>query len=117
MDKREQMIRLWFSMWLEKKDLGMDDIFAENVSYTESWGPCYSNRETVKHWFQEWNMRGSVIAWDIKQFFHKENQTIVEWSAEDQIQSLKEFGCNLHNYDPYQKSDTPQFREEKIHWF
>lgn len=35
MDKREQMIRLWFSMWLEKKDLGMDDIFAENVSYTE----------------------------------------------------------------------------------
>ena len=29
MDKREQMIRLWFSMWLEKKDLGMDDIFAE----------------------------------------------------------------------------------------
>ena len=77
MDKREQMIRLWFSMWLEKKDLGMDDIFAENVSYTESWGPCYSNRETVKHWFQEWNMRGSVIAWDIKQFFHKENQTIV----------------------------------------
>ena len=48
MDKREQMIRLWFSMWLEKKDLGMDDIFAENVSYTESWGPCYSNRETVK---------------------------------------------------------------------
>ena len=84
-------------------------------------------------------MRGSVIACDIKQFFHKENQTIVEWyfknvmdngdieefdgisliewSAEDQIKSLKEFGCNLHNYDPYQKSDTPQFREEKIHWF
>ena len=54
MDKREQIIRLWFSMWLEKKDLGMDDIFAENVSYTESWGPCYSNRETVKHWFQEY---------------------------------------------------------------
>ena len=139
MDKREQIIRLWFSMWLEKKDLGMDDIFAENVSYTESWGPCYRNRETVKHWFQEWNMRGSVIAWDIKQFFHKGNQTavewyfknvmengdieefdgisLIEWSAEDQIQSLKEFGCNLHNYDPYQKSDMPQFREEKIHWF
>ena len=47
MDKREQMIRLWFSMWLEKKDLGMDDIFAENVSYIESWGPCYSNRESI----------------------------------------------------------------------
>ena len=70
MDEREKMIRLWFSMWLEKKDLGIDDIFAENVIYTESWGPCYRNRETIKHWFQEWNTRGSVIAWDIKQFFH-----------------------------------------------
>ena len=31
MDKREQMIRLWFSMWLEKKDLGMDDIFVSKM--------------------------------------------------------------------------------------
>lgn len=38
MDEREKMIRLWFSMWLKKKDLGIDDIFAENVIYTESWG-------------------------------------------------------------------------------
>ena len=70
-------------------------------------------------------MRGSVIAWDIKQFFHKGNQTVVEWyfknvmengdieefdgisliewSAEDQIQSLKGIRLYLHNYDPYQK--------------
>ena len=79
MDEREKIIRLWFSMWLEKKDLGIDDIFAENVIYTESWGPCYRIRETIKHWFQEWNTRGSVIAWDVKQFFHKGNQTVVEW--------------------------------------
>lgn len=51
---------------------------------------------------------------DIEEF---DGISLIEWSAEDQIQSLKEFGCNLHNYDPYQKSDTPQFREEKIHWF
>ena len=136
MDEREKMIRLWFSMWLEKKDLGIDDIFAENVIYTESWGPCYRSRETIKHWFQEWNTRGSVIGWDVKQFFHKGNQTVVEWyfknimdngdieefdgisliewSAENRIQSLREFGCNLHNYNPYQNSDMPQFREEKI---
>ena len=117
MDEREKMIRLWFSMWLEKKDLGIDDIFAENVIYTESWGPCYSNRETVEHWFQEWNMRGRVIAQVIKQFFHKGNQTavewyfknamdtgdieefdgvsLIEWSAENKIQSLSEFGSKF----------------------
>lgn len=38
MDERKKMIRLQFSMWLEKKNLGIDDIFAENVIYTESWG-------------------------------------------------------------------------------
>ena len=52
MDEREKMIRLWFSMWLEKKDLGIDDIFAENVIYTESWGPCYRNREIVNIGFR-----------------------------------------------------------------
>lgn len=117
MDERKKMIRLQFSMWLEKKNLGIDDIFAENVIYTESWGPCYSNRETVEHWFQEWNMRGRVIAQVIKQFFHKGNQTavewyfknamdtgdieefngvsLIEWSAENKIQSLSEFGSKF----------------------
>ena len=31
------------------------------------------------HWFDEWNTRGSVLVWEIKQFFHQGNQTIVEW--------------------------------------
>ena len=52
MDKREQMIRLWFSMWLEERKIWeWIDIFGRERVYTESWGPCYSNRETVKHWF------------------------------------------------------------------
>ena len=139
MDNREKIIRLWFDMWLAKKDLGIFNVFSDNAVYIESWGPEYHGSKNIKLWFEEWNTRGTVLQWDIKQFFHKGHQTIVEWyfknvmdngdieefdgisliewSAEDQIQSLKEFGCNLHNYDPYQKSDTPQFREEKIHWF
>lgn len=36
MKKREEIIRLWFSMWIEQKDLGIGDIFAEDVIYTES---------------------------------------------------------------------------------
>ncbi len=84
--------------------------FTEDVLYTESWSPQYCNRKTVKHWFQEWNTRGKVVAWEIKQFFHKENQTIVEWyfknemdngSIEEFLVSLKEFGCNLNHYNPW----------------
>ena len=37
MNEREKIIHLWFEMWLTKQDLGIDDIFAEDVIYTESW--------------------------------------------------------------------------------
>ncbi len=84
-------------------------------------------------------VRGSVLVWEIKQFFHQGNQTIVEWyfkskmnngnveefdgislivwTQDNKIKSLKEFGCNLHNYNPYRDSDIPVFREEKANWF
>ena len=123
MNEREKNIHLWFEMWLTKQDLGIDNIFAEDVIYTESWGPKYNNRQIVKHWFQEWNTRGKVVAWEIKQFFHKGNQTIVEWyfknemnngsieefdgislvewTKDNKIKSLKEFGCNLNNYKTF----------------
>ena len=116
MNEREEIIQLWFEMWLKQQDLGIDHIFTEDVIYTESWSPQYRSREAVKHWFEEWNTRGRVAVWDIKQFFHKENQTVaewyfknemasgkteefdgislVEWTAENQIKSLKE--CVLH---------------------
>lgn len=93
----------------------------------------------IRHWFDEWNTRGKVLVWDIKQFFHKENQTIVEWyfknkmnngnieefdgislivwTENNKIMELKEFGCNLNTYNPYAQNDMPQFRDEKTKWF
>lgn len=139
MDDREKIIRLWFDMWLKQRDLGIDDIFAGDVVYTESWGPEYHGRETVKHWFHEWNTRGRVVCWDIRQFFHKGDQTVLEWyfknemqtgkieefdgislitwSEDNRILSLKEFGCNRNNYNPYQHGASPEFRDEKAGWF
>lgn len=129
--EREEIIRLWFNMWLRQKDLGMDHIFTEDVVYIESWRPKYENLATVKHWFQEWNTRGKVLTWDIRQFFHKGNQTIVEWyfraemagsgidafdgisliewTSGSKIKFLKEFGCNLNHYNPYRHGDIPEF--------
>ena len=83
--------------------------------------------------------RGTVVQWDIKQFFHKGDQTIVEWvfknimdngtveafeglslvvwTADNRICLLKEFGCNENRYDPYQDGETPRFRNEAAMWF
>ena len=38
MNEREEMIRLWFDIWIKLTDLGIDDIFTDDVIYTESWG-------------------------------------------------------------------------------
>ena len=33
------------------------------------------------------------------------------------IEFLKEYGCNLNNYNPYKSSDTPKFRKDNVNWF
>ena len=43
--------------------------------------------------------------------------SLIEWTLNGKIRFLKEFGCNLNNYNPYQDSDIPQFNEEKANWF
>ena len=139
MEQRENIIRLWFDMWLKKADLGILDIFDPNAVYIESWGPEYHGAEKIRHWFDEWNSRGTVLQWDIRQFFHKEDQTVVQWyfknkmsdgrteafdgislirwTPENRIALLQEFGCNETRYDPYRDGPTPQFREGAAAWF
>lgn len=139
MNIREQKIRLWFDMWIQKIDLGILDLFSDDAVYIESWGPEYTGNKKIKYWFDEWNTRGSVLVWDIKQIINTENQTIVEWyfknkmnngkveefdgvsliqwSEDDKIVLLKEFGCNCNHYDPYKNGDTPDFSEESPLWF
>ena len=139
MSERERKIQLWFEMWLKQRDLGIADIFDDNAVYIESWRPKYESINAIKHWFDEWNTRGKVIVWKIKQFFHKNNQTVAEWyfkskmndgisdefdgislivwTKDNKIKLLKEFGCNIDNYNPYQDGEKPKFKEKQINWF
>ena len=137
--QRESKIRQWFSMWLDKQDTGIEELFAPDAIYIESWGPEYHGSEKIKLWFEEWNTRGTVEHWDIRQYFHRGNQTVVEWAFRcamtngtvqsfdglslirwnevGQIYFLQEFGCNENRYDPYAEGETPLFREEQALWF
>ena len=137
--EREDKIRLWFQMWLRQADEGILELFAPDAVYIESWGPEYHGADAIRHWFTEWNGRGRVLVWDIRQFFQKGDQTVVEWYFKNtmgdgrveeldglsldrwndarQIVRLQEFGCNLDRYDPYANGPVPQFRDEKAAWF
>ena len=138
-EQRENKIRRWFSMWLDRQDGGIGELFAPDAVYIESWGPEYHGMEKIELWFDEWNTRGRVERWDIRQFFHKGDQTVAEWTfcctmadgstqsfdglslvrwnEAGQIRFLQEFGCNENRYDPYAKGKIPVFREEQALWF
>ena len=137
--QRESKIRQWFSMWLDRQDTGIEELFVPDAVYIESWGPEYYGSGKIKLWFDEWNSRGTVERWDIRQYFHKGDQTVVEWvfrctmtdgtvqsfdglslirwNEAGQICFLQEFGCNENRYDPYAQGNTPVFREEQALWF
>ena len=137
--QRESKIRQWFSMWLDKQDTGIEELFAPDAVYIESWGPEYHGSGKIKLWFDEWNSRGTVEGWNIRQYFHKGDQTVVEWvfrcamtdgtvqsfdglslirwNEAGQICFLQEFGCNENRYDPFAQGETPVFREEQALWF
>ncbi len=53
MEIREDIIKQWFHMWLQKRDLDIQKIFAEEAVYIESQGPEYHGTEKIKLWFDE----------------------------------------------------------------
>ena len=46
--QRESKIRQWFSMWLCKQDTGIEELFAQDAVYIESWGPEYYGSGKIK---------------------------------------------------------------------
>lgn len=55
LQRRENMIRQWFAMWLSKQNTGLENIFSPDAIYIESWGPEYHGTDAINHWFEEWN--------------------------------------------------------------
>jgi hypothetical protein len=119
---REQIIINYFESWLNKNPLILKEIFEPNAIYIECYGPEYRGLEVIEMWFKDWNKRGIVMVWDIKQFMHDANVTVVEWyfkceydgnvgefngvsliefNDDNQIIRLKEFQSKLPHYYPY----------------
>ena len=137
--QREKAIELWFEMWLRQKDLGIAELFAPDAVYIESWGPEYHGVDKIKHWFDEWNNRGTVKLWRIKGYLHGQARTmaewrfrcemndgtvqefdgisLVEWTDRGKIARLQEFGCHIQRYDPCAAGPEPRFQETQILWF
>ncbi|WP_294403789.1 nuclear transport factor 2 family protein [uncultured Clostridium sp.] len=120
----KEIIRKYFKSWLDSDISKLEDIFAEDVIYTECYGPQYRGIENIKKWFSDWNTHGKVLKWEIKSFVEEESVTAAEWyfecrydektygfdgislvtfNSEDRIIELKEFQSKAEHYYPYGK--------------
>ncbi|MEK4346485.1 nuclear transport factor 2 family protein [Paenibacillus sp. FSL P4-0184] len=122
MIEREQIIGNYFESWINKNNVILIKIFDPNIIYSECYGPEYHGLHAIERWFEDWNERGTVLVWNIKQFIHQGSLTVVEWyfkcEYEDEvgefdgvsliefnnnnlIVNLKEFQSKIPHYYPY----------------
>jgi hypothetical protein len=87
MIEREQIIADYFRSWINKNNSRLREIFDPNIVYTECYGPEYHGIDTIERWFDDWNTRGTVLVWTIKQFIHQGSLTAVEWYFECEYDS------------------------------
>ncbi len=120
--EREKKLKEYFGAWISNDPSCLTSLFSPSITYTECYGPVYYGIEQIKRWFLDWHLKGKVIVWDIKQFIHQRDNTIVEWYFEcvyentrsgfdgisliifddlGEVVSLKEFQSKAEHYQPY----------------
>ncbi|WP_200905878.1 nuclear transport factor 2 family protein [Paenibacillus sp. IHB B 3415] len=122
MIERERVIENYFESWINKNNVILRNTFNPNIVYSECYGPEYHGIDTIESWFDDWNKRGTVLVWNIKQFIHQGNLTAVEWyfkcdydaevvefdgvsliefNNDNLVVNLKEFQSKIPHYYPY----------------
>ena len=107
---------------VDRRAAGTVRLFDKNVYYSESWGPEYHGVAQLERWFDDWNRQGQVKQWKIHAFYHQQQHTvvewnfrctfagkvqqfdgvtIVEWTLDEKIFSLREFGSVSAHTLPY----------------
>lgn len=124
MNLRETIVRNYFDAWINNNDSVLNNIFDNDIIYSECYGPEYHGLNQINMWFSDWHKHGRVIKWDIKKFMHDDFITIVGWyfecdyhknidgfdgvsiiefTDENKIKSVKEFESKKEHRYPYGK--------------
>ena len=118
----EDVIRRYFQAWVDNDPTVLERTFADNIIYSECYGPEYHGLEQIKAWFADWNRHGKVLEWTIKRVILKDNTAIAEWffkcnydgavdgfdgvtlaafDGQGKITKLSEFQSKAEHYFPY----------------
>lgn len=125
-EEKENLIRKYFSAWINKNPDVLPEIFSEDIVYSECYGPEYNGLIQIMLWFRDWNENGCVLEWRIKSFMHDGDRLAVEWyfkcvfkgetggfdgvslvkfNEKGRICNLKEFQSKSEHVFPYKDGD------------
>lgn len=120
--RKELLIEGYFRMWVERNFMGITDIFAPEIYYSECYGPEYQGYDEIMQWIDKMMKEQVVLDWSIKRFIHQGNTVVVEWLFRDRsndkesqfdgvsiiefngdgmIYSIKEFASTFDHSTPY----------------
>lgn len=118
--KKEEIIRQYFCSWL-KQDINLcKDLFSDNATYSECYGPIYRNKREILTWFRDWNKEGKVLEWPIKKLLIIRNTAIVEWYFKCDYQNkVSEFdGVSLIEFNNQNKiKNVKEFQSKSEHYY
>lgn len=119
-----ETIEKYFEAWITKDEAVLPIIFSDKVIYTECYGPQYQGVSQIRRWFADWNLRGTVLQWNIKNVLESGNTLCVEWyfrceydgvtdgfdgvswiefDEAGKIVNLREFQSKSEHHDPYRQ--------------
>ena len=77
--RKLDVVKAYFAAWVSKDASVLSEVFSDDVIYTECYGPEYHGFSQIQRWFSDWNLRGTVIQWDIKNTVEQGHTLCVEW--------------------------------------
>ena len=72
-------VKLYFDAWIKRDADVLLAVFADDVIYSECYGPEYHGISQVMRWFTDWNQHGMVLQWDIHRVLESGDELCVEW--------------------------------------
>ena len=116
---RKEILSEYFTAWINNDIEIVRKTFADDIIYTECYGPQYRGISQVLQWFEEWNRHGRVLRWDIKRVFESGNTIIAEWYFECEYEgNVDGFdGVTVADFDGERIVNLSEFQSKPEHYY
>ena len=115
----KEILRAYFEAWITGDAECVKRTFAENVVYTECYGPHYIGIGQVLQWFADWNRKGRVIRWDIARTLQHKDTIVAEWTFACEYEGKQEAfdGVTIADFDQNKIVRLREFQSKAEHYY